>query len=197
LLTATAILRHGSEAQKRRYLPGLASGRSSFAIGVTEPGAGSNTLAITTAARRDGDSYAINGQKTFITGLERADGLLLIARTTPAEAAPKRGLGLSFFLVAARAPGIRTQVIEKVGTHCLPSYVVFLDDVVVSAADRVGEEGRGWEYLVDTLNVERMATTAGAVGTGELALALAGQYARERVVFERPIGANQGLQFPL
>src|SRR5207245_3610578 len=88
LLTATAILRHGSEAQKRRYLPGLGSGRSSFAIGVTEPGAGSNTLAITTSARRDGDHYLINGQKTFITGLERADGLLLIARTTPAEAVP-------------------------------------------------------------------------------------------------------------
>ena len=123
--------------------------------------------------------------------------MLVVARTTAADEAPKKTFGLSLFLVDTEARGIARSPIEKVGTHCMGSYTVYLDDVAVAVDDRIGAENQGWGILVDTLNVERIITTAGSIAAGELAIRLAVEYARERVVFDRPIGANQGIQFPL
>lgn len=191
------VKRHGTEAQRREYLSGIAAGTCDFSMALTEPNAGSNTLAIETRAVRDGDTYVITGQKVFITALDRAHRVLVVARTTPGVEAPRRSFGLSLFLVPTDADGLSYQPIEKVGTHCIESYAVFLDDVRVSVADRVGEEGLGWNYLLDTLNAERIVTAAGCVATADIALTLASRYAGERMVFGRPIGANQGIQFPL
>jgi acyl-CoA dehydrogenase len=194
---ALTILRHGSEAQRAHYLPKLATGEMDFSMALTEPDAGSDTLASKTFARKQGDQYVISGQKVWISGVERAGGMLLIARTTPLEASPKRTFGLSLFLVDPRAPGVTFQPLEKVGTHCVSASTVYLDDLVVPSSSLIGEEGRGWQYLVDTLNSERVVTTAGCIATAELALKLAVDYAKNRVVFGQAIGKHQGLQFPL
>lgn len=194
---ALTILRHGSEEQRAFYLPRLATGEIDFSMALTEPDAGSDTLATKTFARRRGDDYVIYGQKVWISGVERAGGMLLIARTTPLEDSPKRSFGLSLFLVDPHTPGITYQPLEKVGTHCVSSSMVFLDELVVPSSSIVGEEGQGWKYLVDTLNSERIVTTAGCIATADLALKIAIEYAKNRVVFGQPIGKQQGIQFPL
>lgn len=194
---ALTILRHGSEEQRAHYLPKLATGEMDFSMALTEPDAGSDTLATRTFARKQGDQYSISGQKVWISGVERAGGMLLIARTTPLEVSPKRTFGLSLFLVDPSAPGVSFQPLEKVGTHCVSASMVFFDELVVPRSSLIGEEGQGWKYLVDTLNSERIVTTAGCIATAELALKLAVEYAKSRVVFGQAIGKHQGIQFPL
>lgn len=196
-LQAATIARHGTTEQKARWLPDLATGDLDCAIALTEPDAGSNSLAITTTAVRDDGTYVLNGQKIWISGLERADRVLVAARTAKSADPDDRSRGMTLLLVDTSSAGIETQRIDKLGTNCMTSSTVFLSDVEVPAEDRIGDEGAGWKVLVDTLNVERIVTTAGAVGAGELALGLATAYARDRIVFGRPIGANQGIAFPL
>ena len=194
---AVTIVKHGSQEQKRRYLPGLANGTLEFCMALTEPDAGTNTPRITTTARRDGDGWLVDGQKVFISGADRAGGMLLIARTAAPEGDGSRTRGLSLFLLDPRSPGIDIRPIEKLGIHMSSTNFVHFDHVRVPASGLVGEEGRGWRVLLDTLNPERIATTATCVGTGDLVLRLAVDYARERKVFGAPIGTHQGLAFPL
>jgi acyl-CoA dehydrogenase len=194
---AVTIVKHGSEEQKRLYLPGLANGTLEFCMALTEPGAGTNTPRLTTTARRDGDGWIVSGQKVFASGADRAGGMLLIARTAAPEGAAGRTRGLSLFLVDPRSPGIEIRPIDKLGVHVSSTNFVYFDNVRVPASGLVGEEGRGWRILLDTLNPERIATTATCVGTGELVLRLAVEYARERRVFGAPIGTHQGLAFPM
>ena len=197
MLQAATLTRHGTEEQKRRFLPLIAAGRLDCAIALTEPDAGSNSFAITTSAKQDGENYLLNGQKIWISGLERAGRMLVVARTSSPTEGDRPSAGLSLFLVDAAAKGIERTLIEKTGTNCMTSSTVFFTDVVVPAADRIGAEGAGWKILVDTLNIERIITTAGAVGGGRLALELAARYANERVVFGKSISSNQGVQYPL
>ncbi len=191
------VKRHGSEKQRRQYLPKIAAGEMDFCMALTEPNAGSNALATETFAVREGDVYRINGQKVWTTAIDKAQRVLVIARTTPAAEAPRKSFGISLFLADSKAEGLSYQPLEKVGTRCLHSCMVFLDDVRVPVDELVGEEGRGWTYILDTLNVERVVTTAGSIASGDIALKLACDYAGRRVVFGRAIGANQGIQFPL
>jgi acyl-CoA dehydrogenase len=189
---------HGSEQQKREYLPKIASGEMNFCMALTEPNAGSNSLEISTFARKQEDNYIINGQKIWISGVDVADKMLLIARTTKKEEVTKKTEGISLFLVDPKDPAITCQPIDKVGTHCVRSDTVFIENLVVHKDQLIGEEGKGWSYLVDTLNAERIVTTGGLVGTGQLAIKLAVDYAKERKIFRNtPIGAYQGIQFPL
>lgn len=192
------ITLHGTEAQKREYLPAIASGKMNFCMALTEPNAGSNSLEITTFAEKDGDFYIINGQKIWITGVDVADRMLLVARTTKRDQVQRKTDGISLFVIDPKDPAITTTPIDKVGTHCLRSDTVFIENLRVHKDQLIGEEGKGWRALLDTLNAERIVTTAGLIGTGELAIRLAVDYATERKVFgQTPIGAYQGIQFPL
>jgi len=189
---------HGNEAQKQKYLPQIAAGKMNFCMALTEPNAGSNSLEITTFAEKDGDHYVVNGQKIWISGVDTADQMLLVARTTKRNEVEKKTDGISLFIVDPKDPAITATPIEKVGTHCVRSDTVFIENLRVHKDQLIGEEGRGWGYLVDTLNAERMVTTAGVTGAGELAIKLAVEYAKSRTVFKQtPIGAYQGIQFPL
>ncbi|MED4601020.1 acyl-CoA/acyl-ACP dehydrogenase [Paenibacillus validus] len=189
---------HGSEAQKEQYLTKMSAGQLNFCMALTEPNAGSNSLEITTIARKEEDHYVINGQKIWISGADVADKMLIVARTTKRSEVQKKTEGISLFLVDTKDPAITLQPIEKVGTRCVRSDTVFIENLRVHKDNLIGEEGKGWSYLVDTLNAERIVTTAGLIGTGQLALQLAVNYAKERVVFNNtPIGAYQGIQFPL
>ncbi|WP_126426316.1 acyl-CoA dehydrogenase family protein [Brevibacillus marinus] len=189
---------HGSEQQKKEYLPKIAAGRLNFCMALTEPNAGSNSLEITTFAKKEGDHYIISGQKIWISGVDVADKMLLVARTTKRDEVTKKTEGISLFVVDPKDPAITLQPIEKVGTHCVRSDTVFIENLVVHENQLIGEEGKGWDYLIDTLNAERIVTTAGLIGTGQLAIKLAVDYAKERKVFRNtPIGAYQSIQFPL
>lgn len=191
------LKQHGTEAQRARYLPKIAAGELDFSMALTEPNVGSNTLAIETFARRDGDVYRVRGQKVWITAIDTADRVLIVSRTTPADEVERKTDGISLFVADTKSEGLTYQPLDKLGTHCLDSYMVFFDDVAVPADDLVGEEGKGWGYILDTLNSERAVTAAGCIATGDIALDIASRYASERVVFGRPIGSNQGIQFPL
>jgi acyl-CoA dehydrogenase len=195
------ISRHGTEEQKRRILPGLATGELQFCLALTEPDAGSNALEITTSARRDGDDFLIRGQKVWISNVENAAWMVAVTRTTPAAEARPRTAGFTLFLVdvqQALADGtLSFTPIPKMGSNILCSSQVYLDDVRVPAANVIGEVDLGFAVLWDVLNPERILAAAGGVGAADAALAVACDYARGRVVFGRPIGANQALQFPL
>jgi acyl-CoA dehydrogenase len=194
---AVTVVKHGSAEQKRRYLPGLASGELEFCMALTEPGAGTNTPRITTTARRDGDDWVVRGQKVFISGVDRAGGMLLIARTAALSPSGRATDGLSLFLIDPKSRGIDVRPIDKVGVRMSTTNFVYFDDVRIPASSLLGEAGRGWRMLLDTLNPERVATTAACIGTGDLVLRLAVEYARQRTVFRAPIGTHQGLTFPL
>jgi acyl-CoA dehydrogenase len=198
---ATTIVRHGNEEQKQRLLPGLAAGELQFALGLTEPDAGSNAIEISTSARRDGDDFLVKGQKVWISNMENADWLIAVTRTIPAAEATPRVNGFTLFLVPVKesleAGTLSYTPIPKMGTNVLTSSQVFLDDVRVPAENVIGEVDAGFGVLWDVLNPERILAAAGGVGSAEAALAVAADYARERKVFGRPIGSNQGLQFPL
>jgi acyl-CoA dehydrogenase len=189
---------YGTEEQKAKHLPAMSSGESRYAMALTEPDAGTNTLAMTSFARADGDGWLLSGQKIWITGVPQADSILVVARTQKASDAVKRSDGISMFLVDARRKGVTHRPIDKVGTHTQPASVVFFDDVRIDRSELLGTVDKGWHELLDVLNTERIVTTASLVGTSVLALRLAVEFASERKVFKNtPIGAYQGLQFPL
>jgi len=190
------IVKHGNESQKQKYLPKIAKG-SEFCLALTEADAGTNTLNTRTMAVKDGDGYVINGQKMFISGADRAKGMVLLTRTTPLEKAEKRTLGLSLFVVDLPDPAVEIVPIEKHGIHYSETVEVYISDLRVPDESLLGERDRGWYLVLDTLNPERMSFSAAACGIGLLAIGKAVEYAKERRVFRVPIGSHQAVQFPL
>jgi acyl-CoA dehydrogenase len=191
------VVMHGSESMKREYLPKVADGSLHVAFGITEPNAGTDTTRITTRAVRNGDNYVINGRKVWTSKALEADRILLLTRTTPLAEVAAPTDGMTLFLVDRHAPGVEATAIPKMGRNAIASCETTYDDVIVPASDRVGEEGRGFRYLLGGLNAERILVASEAIGIGRAALAAAVCYANERVVFDRPIGKNQGIAFPL
>ena len=191
------VIVHGSVELKARTLPRVARGDLHVCFGVTEPEAGLDTTRITTFARRDGDRYVINGRKVWISKAAESEKILLLTRTTRIEDVAKKTDGMTLFLTDLDRRHVDIRPIKKMGRNAVSSNELFIDDLVVSEADRVGEEGNGFRYILDGLNPERMLVAAEALGLGRAALRRAVRYAREREVFGRPIGMNQGLQFPL
>jgi acyl-CoA dehydrogenase len=191
------VVLHGSDEMRERFLPGVADGTLHVAFGVTEPDAGTDTTRITTRAVRDGDQYVVNGRKVWTTKALEADRILLLTRTTPLADCERPTQGMTLLLVDRHAPGVTASPIGKMGRNAVASCETTYDDVVVPVADRVGDEGRGFQYLLDGLNAERILIAAEAVGIGRAALRRAVEYANQRVVFGRPIGKNQGIAFPL
>ena len=192
------LLRHGSEEQKERYLPGIASGKLRLqAFGVTEPTAGSETTRIQTSAVRKGDRYVVNGQKIWTSRFEQSDLMLLLARTTPYDELEDKTKGLSVFVVDLRTAGdhIEARPIQAMVNHSTNE--VFIRDLEVPAGDRIGEEGMGFRYIIDGWNAERILIAAECVGDARWFIDRAAAYAKARVVFGRPIGQNQGVQFPI
>jgi acyl-CoA dehydrogenase len=197
VMDAELMARYGSSDLKDRYLPALARGDTRFCFALTEPTAGSNSFRITTSAKLDGDSYVLNGQKMFITGVDASDHLLVVVRTTPFDDVEDKREGLSLMVVDRTAPGITLQPLEMGVLHPETQFAVYFDDVRVPRGDLVGDEGKGIRYLFDALNPERISAAAVGVGLGRLALDKAVDYAKDRVVFDQPIGTHQGLQHPL
>lgn len=198
MYTMGTLLRHGSEEQKRRYLPGIARGEIRLqAFAVTEPNAGSETTRIETRAVRKGDRYVVNGQKIFISRVKQSDLMLLLARTTPYDELQDKTRGLSVFLVDLRdvQGKLEAQPLDMMINH--HTNTVFFEDVEVPADNRIGEEGMGFRYIIDGWNAERILIAAEAIGDGRWFTERASRYARDREVFGRPIGANQGIQFPI
>jgi acyl-CoA dehydrogenase len=191
-----SIVKHGNENQKRKYLPKIAKGME-FCLALTEPDAGTNTLNTRTMAVKDGDRYVINGQKMFISGADRAKGMLLVTRTAPMEKVAKRTLGLSLFLVDLPNPAVEIISIEKHGINYSKTFEVYISDLRVSGENMLGEVDKGWYLVLDTLNPERMSFSAASCGIGLLAIGKAVEYAKERKVFKASIGAHQAVQFPL
>jgi acyl-CoA dehydrogenase len=187
----------GTEEQKRRFLPPLIKGEEKACFAVTEPDAGLDTTRIKTRAERSGNGYAVHGQKIWISTAQVADRVLLLARTTPLEEVKKPTQGLSLFYTALDRRYVEARVIDKMGRKAVDSNQLFFDGLPVPLEDRIGEEGRGFEYILHGMNPERVLIAAEAVGTGRVALARAARYARERIVFGRPIGQNQAIQHPL
>ncbi|MDE2333105.1 MAG: acyl-CoA/acyl-ACP dehydrogenase [Rhodospirillales bacterium] len=187
----------GTPQQQARMLPPLIAGRERACFGVTEPDAGLETTAIRTRAERRGDRYVVHGQKVWTSTAQVADRILLLARTTPAEQCRKRTEGLSLFYTALDRSRVEARVIEKMGRKAVDSNQLFIDGLEIPLEDRIGEEGEGFRLLLHGLNPERILVAAEAVGLGRAALRKATSYARERVVFGRPIGQNQAIQHPL
>ena len=198
MYTMGTVLRHGSDAQKQKYLPAIARGELRLqAFGVTEPTSGTDTLALRTTATRDGnDAYVINGQKIWTSRAEYSDLMLLLARTTPRDQIKKRTEGLSVFLVDMRdAKGLTIQPIRTMMNHATTQ--VFFDQMRVPAENLIGEEGQGFRYILSGMNAERILIGAESIGDAKWFIAKATNYAKERVLFGRPIGQNQGVQFPI
>jgi len=191
------VVRHGSEEMKQTYLPRVATGELHVAFGVTEPDAGTDTTSITTSARREGDHYIVRGRKVWTTKALDSQRVLLLVRTTPKDKIERRTDGLTLLLAELQRPEVTITPIEKVGRNAVASCEVVYDDLPVLVTDRVGEEGKGFRYLLDGLNAERILVAAEALGIGRVAIRRAVNYANERVVFNRPIGQNQGIAFPL
>ncbi len=191
------LLRHGSEEQKRRYLPRIASGELRLqAFGVTEPDAGSDTTRLGTTAVRRGDRYVVNGRKIFISRVLQSDLMLLLARTTPLEQVRRRTEGLSVFLVDIRGlKGLEVRPLRMMMNHS--TNALFFDDVEIPADSLIGEEGKGFAYILDGMNAERILVASESIGDGRWFVQKAVAYAGQRVIFGKPIGANQGVQFPI
>jgi acyl-CoA dehydrogenase len=187
----------GTDAQKRRMLPPVIAGRDKACFGVTEPNAGLNTTQITTRAERRGDRYVINGTKIWTSTAQVASKILLLARTTPLDQVKRRSHGLTLFYTTLDRTHAEVRLIHKMGRHAVDSNMVFFDGMEVPEDDRIGEEGEGFRTLLHGLNPERVLVAAEAIGIGRAAIAKAARYARERVVFGRPIGQNQAIQHPL
>lgn len=198
MYTMGTVLRHGSEEQKRRWLPGIASGELRLqAFAVTEPDAGSDTTRISTFAERRGDRYVVTGKKIFISRVQHSELMVLLARTTPREKVAKRTGGLSVFVVDLRTAGdaLRVRPVETMINH--ETNELFLDGLEVPAENRIGDEGRGFSYILGGMNAERILLASESVGDALYFTDRAVEYAGEREVFGRPIGQNQGVQFPL
>ncbi len=191
------VIKYGSEEMKRQHLPKIASGEMKMAFSVTEPNAGTDTPHIETTAVRDGDEWVINGRKVWSSNAQNADRVLILTRTTPIEASSRRTKGMTLFFSDMDRDAIQMRLIHKMGRHAVDSNELFIDDFRVPHTDIVGEEGEGFYHLIDGLNPERIVIAAEAVGIGRAALNKAVQYAKDRTVFGRPIGKNQGIQFPL
>jgi len=187
----------GTPEQKKRMLPGLIAGKERACFAVTEPNTGLNTTRIKTKAEKQGGKYIISGQKVWISTAQVAEKVLLLARTTPLEEARKSTLGLSLFYTDFDRKHIEVREIEKMGRKAVDSNQVFFDGLPVPEADRIGEEGKGFEYILHGMNPERILIAAECVGLGRCAVSRAAKYANERIVFDRPIGKNQGIQHPL
>jgi alkylation response protein AidB-like acyl-CoA dehydrogenase len=199
MYTMGTILRHGSAEQKARYLPDIAKGALRLqAFGVTEPTSGTDTLSLRTTAVRDGAHYVVNGQKIWTSRIEHSDLMLLLARTAPRDKVAKRTDGLSVFIVDlrdARGHGLTIRPIATMMNHATTE--VFFDDMKVPAANLVGEEGQGFRYILSGMNAERILIAAECIGDAKWFIHKASAYAKERVLFDRPIGQNQGVQFPI
>jgi acyl-CoA dehydrogenase len=193
------LLRHGSPAQKRTYLPAIAEGRLRIqAMAVTEPAAGTDTTKIRTTAVKRGDRYVVNGQKVFISRVRHSDLMILLARTTPLAEVARRSEGLSVFIVDLRdaiGHGLEVRPIANLVNH--ETNELFFEDLEIPAANLIGDEGRGFRYILDGLNAERTLIAAECIGDGHWFVDRAVRYANDRVVFDRPIGTNQGVQFPI
>ncbi|WP_431512747.1 acyl-CoA dehydrogenase family protein [Variovorax sp. DAIF25] len=187
----------GNEEQKRRMLPPLIAGREKACFAVTEPDTGLNTTRLKTRADREGDHYVLSGQKVWISTAQVAEKMLILARTTAAEDCKKPSFGLSLFYTDLDRRFVEVREIEKMGRKAVDSNQVFIDGLRVPVEDRIGEEGRGFEYILHGMNPERVLIAGEAVGLGRAALQVAVKYAGERVVFDRPIGQNQSIQHPL
>jgi acyl-CoA dehydrogenase len=199
MYTMGTVLRHGSEAQKRKYLPKIASGELRLqAFGVTEPTTGTDTTHLKTTAVRQGDHYVVNGQKVFISRAEHSDLMLLLVRTTPVSEVKKRTEGLSVLLVDMREAvgnGLTIQPIRTMMNHHATE--LFFENLKVPVENLIGEEGKGFRYILDGMNAERILMSAECVGDGKWFIERASRYSKERIVFNRPIGQNQGIQFPI
>jgi acyl-CoA dehydrogenase len=199
MYTMGTVLRHGNDAQKAQYLPGIASGKLRLqAFGVTEPTSGTDTSSLKTVAKRDGDHYVVNGQKIWTSRAEHSDLMILLARTTPKEQAKKRTDGLSVFIVdmrEAKGKGLEIRPIRTMMNHATTE--VFFTDMRVPAENLIGEEGKGFRYILSGMNAERILIAAECIGDAKWFIAKATNYAKERAVFGRPIGMNQGVQFPI
>jgi acyl-CoA dehydrogenase len=191
------VVKHGSDDLKQTYLPRVASGDLHVAFGVTEPDAGTDTTSISTFARRDGDHYIVRGRKVWTTKALDSERVLLLVRTTPLEDAARRTDGMTLLLAELQRPEVTISPIPKAGRNAVATCEVVYDDLPVLVTDRVGEEGKGFRYLLDGLNAERILVASEALGIGRAAMRRAVRYANERVVFGRPIGQNQGVAFPL
>jgi acyl-CoA dehydrogenase len=198
MYTMGTVLRHGSDEQKQRFLPEIAAGRLRLqAFGVTEPDAGSDTTNISTFAERDGDNYIVRGRKIFISRVQHSDFMLLLARTTPRAEVTRKTDGLSVFLVDLREAGEHIKLNRiKTMVNQVTNEVAF-DDLVVPAANRIGEEGSGFRYILSGMNAERVLVASELIGSGFFCIDRAVAYANERIVFGRQIGQNQGVQFPI
>ena len=199
MYTMGTVLRHGSPEQKREYLPKIASGELRLqAFGVTEPTSGTDTLSLRTSAVRDGNEYIVNGQKVWTSRAEHSDLMLLLARTTPKDKVAKRTDGLSVFLVdmrKAKGKGMDIKPIRAMINHNTTE--IFFDNLRIPAASLIGEEGKGFRYILDGMNAERVLVASEAIGDCQWFIEKASTYANERVVFGKPIGTNQGVQFPI
>lgn len=192
------LTRFASPEMQTELLPALVSGKATFAMALTEPDAGSNSLALKSFAREDGKGWRLNGQKIWITAVAEATKLLVVARTTKLENVSRKTDGISLFLIDVKREGLSHTPIEKVGTRTLPSSTIFFEDVRIEPEELIGTLDGGFFQLLDVLNTERIVTTSGLVGTAELAVKLAVEYASQRKVFgDRAIGSYQALQFPL
>ena len=187
----------GTEDQKNRMLPGLIAGKERACFAVTEPNTGLNTTRIKTKAEKKDGKYYVSGQKVWISTAQIAEKILLLARTTPIEECKKPADGLTLFYTDFDRKYVEVREIDKLGRKCVDSNQVFFDGMPIPEADRIGEEGKGFNYILHGMNPERILIAAESVGLGRCALARATQYAKERVVFDRPIGQNQGIQHPL
>ena len=199
MYTMGTVLRHGSEEQKQKYLPKIASGELRLqAFGVTEPTSGTDTTALRTNARREGDRYIVNGQKIWTSRAEYSDLMLLLARTTPREDCAKKTDGLSVFLVDMRDVRGSSLTIRPIRTMMNHSTTeLFFDDMPIPASSLIGEEGKGFRYILSGMNAERMLIAAECIGDSKWFIDKASSYACDRSIFERPIGKNQGIQFPI
>ena len=191
------VVVHGSEKLKQENLPRIVNGDMHVCFGVTEPGAGLDTTQITTFARKEGSDYVVNGRKVWISKAVESEKMLLLTRTTKPEDVQKKTDGMTLFFTDVNREHIDIQPIKKMGRNAVTSNELFIDDLRIPEEDRIGEEGKGFAYLLDGLNPERMLVAAEALGIGYAALKAATKYGNDRVVFKRPIGKNQGIQFPL
>jgi acyl-CoA dehydrogenase len=191
------VVKHGTEEQRERFLRPAATGNLQVSFGVTEPDAGTDTTSITTFAEKVPGGYRVNGRKVFISRAEQAERLLLITRTAARDAGAKTTDGMTLFLAKMNPEHIKVQPIPKLGRNAISTNMLFIDDLFIPDEDRIGEEGKGFKYLLAGLNAERIIVAGGCLGMGRAALRKAVEYAKERTVFGRPIGMNQGVQFPL
>jgi acyl-CoA dehydrogenase len=192
-----SIVKHGTDEQRKNWLPSIIDGSSRACFGVTEPDAGLDTSRIKTRAVRKGDHYVVNGQKIWTSTAQQADKIVLLARTTPREECAKPTDGISLFYTDLDRTKVEVREIPKMGRHAVNSNQTFFDGLIVPVEHRIGEEGKGFRYILDSLNPERILNGAEVVGMGRRALEKAVKYANERVVFGRPIGKNQSIQHPL